>query len=427
MKRNGRTLLFALLIVAFAAAFYKAEHWPVPGAFRVPQVAQAGNATLVFRTQFVSRQQNIATHAASLVELGDGRIRAFWFAGSREGAEDVTIHTAVYDPATDMWGSEQAIVDRIATERGLLRYIKKIGNPVPYRANDGTLWLFYVTVSLGGWAGSSITAITSQDDGASWSPARRLVTSPFINISTLVKGIPFDYVDGSIGLPVYHEFIGKFAELLRLAPDGTVLDKQRLTSGKLAIQPVVLVRDALHATVLMRDVGSSPKRVIATETSDGGRHWSAAHKTTLANPDAAVTGAVMPDGKLLAVVNDNEANREELSMAVSAGNGKTWNIIYRLEDQRGQQLDPAHYAERAAQLAQQTGAEDGAAWGESAKRAKCEGQNCSFEFSYPYLTRARNGDYHLVYTWNRSFIKHARFTQAWIDQQIQATGDAELH
>ena len=42
------------------------------------------------------------------------------------------------------------------------------------------------------------------------------MTSPFVNVSTLVRSNPFRYADGSIGLPAYHEFIGKFAELIRI-------------------------------------------------------------------------------------------------------------------------------------------------------------------------------------------------------------------
>ena len=61
------------------------------------------------------------------------------------------------------------------------------------------------------------------------------------------------------------------------------------------------------------------------------------------------------------------------------------------------------------------------------KPATGSGQGCGFEFSYPYLIQARNGDFHLVYTWNRSFIKHVRFTPAWLDQQMEKTTDAQLH
>ena len=147
-----------------------------------------------------------------------------------------------------------------------------------------------MTVSLGGWAGSSITAITSSDDGASWSPAQRLITSPFINISTLIKGAPFLYSDGTMGLPVYHEFIGKFGELLRLSGTGEIIDKQRLSSGKSTLQPVMLIKNPQQAIVLMRRSGSSPARVIATATNDAGQHWSLPAETALANPDAAISG-----------------------------------------------------------------------------------------------------------------------------------------
>jgi predicted neuraminidase len=425
----SRYALLALVIVAFAAAFYKTGHRPESATFQVPVIATANNDVPNFHTHFVSTRQNISTHAASLIELNDGRIRAFWFAGSREGAEDVEIVSAIYDPAKDVWGPEHSIANRVDTERGLLRYVKKIGNPVPARAQDGTLWLFYVTVSLGGWAGSSITAITSGDDGASWSSARRLITSPFINISTLVKGTPFFYSDGTIGLPVYHEFIGKFGELLRLNSDGEIIDKQRLSSGKSTLQPVMLIKNPQQALVLMRRSGNSSKRVIATSTQDAGQHWSVAAPAALANPDAAITGVALSDGLMLMALNDLEEGRDALSLAVTSDGGTSWKTIYKLEDRRGQPVDSAAYAQAAGELAKatETGITEVSRYAKSAQRNKCNAQSCAFEFSYPYLIQARNGDFHLVYTWNRSFIKHVRFTRAWLDQRMEKNVDAALH
>ena len=240
-----------LILIAFGAAYYKVAHRDAPAPFQATSADQErATPSAAFRTRFVSARQNISVHAASLVELGDGRIRAFWFAGTREGAQDVQIRSAVFDPAKEAWGPEVRVEDREHTQRGLLRYVKKLGNPVALRAPDGKLWLFYVTVSLGGWAGSSVSAITSIDDGASWGAPRRLITSPFINISTLVKGTPFLYADGTMGLPAYHEFIGKFAELLRIDASGHVIDKQRLSAGKTTIQPVMLIESPQQARVV---------------------------------------------------------------------------------------------------------------------------------------------------------------------------------
>lgn len=425
-----QALILGVILIAFAAAFYRVAQHPAPVGFQVPEVAaQPGSGKVEFRSHFISSRHNIHVHAASLVELGDGRIRAFWFEGSREGAPDVEVRTAVYDPAKNIWGDASSVANREGTQKGLLRYVKKLGNPVAARAGDGTLWLFYVTVSLGGWAGSSITAITSKDDGVTWSPPRRLVTSPFINISTLVKGTPYFYADGSIGLPVYHEFIGKFGELLRIDNDGNLIDKQRLSSGKTTLQPAMLIQSPQQATALMRYSGPPPGRVIATATTDGGLHWSAPASTELPNPNAAVSGVVLPDGRMLLVLNDIEAGRDALSLAVSDDGGITWKKVFMLEDRRGQGADPASFAQLAAQSARATMPDvaKAEAYAESARRIKCAADGCAFEFSYPYLIQTRSGDFHLVYTWNRSYIKHVTFTRAWLDQRLKELSDAKLH
>ena len=425
---HTRRLILALLVVAFAAACYRVAHRPAPALFESPRIAEktgiaqhSANATPVFQTDFVSTQQNISTHAASLVELGDGRIRAFWFAGSSEGAPDVVIRTAVFDPAKHSWSPESSIVNREDTQHSLLRYVKKIGNPLAQRAPDGKLWLYYVTVSLGGWAGSSITAITSTDDGTTWSKPRRLITSPFINISTLIKGTPFLYGDGTMGLPEYHEFIGKFGELLRIDGSGEIITKQRLSSGKSTLQPVLLIQGPRQALVLMRRSGNSPKRVISTATDDAGQHWSKPTPTALENPDAAISGVALPDGRMLVALNNIEVGRDALSLVASTDGGANWIKIYQLEDQRGQPTDIVHFREIAAGLAKATdaGIADAGAYATSAERNKCMEQHCEYEFSYPYLIETRDGDFDLAYTWNRSFIKHVRFNRAWLDQQIE--------
>ena len=60
----------------------------------------------------VLRQPGQAVHAASIVELNDGRLRAVWFSGSREGAGDVSIRSAVMDAASLRWGEENLLQGR---------------------------------------------------------------------------------------------------------------------------------------------------------------------------------------------------------------------------------------------------------------------------------------------------------------------------
>jgi len=106
------------------------------------------------QTNWLPDTGNPSVHAASLIALNDGTVRAFWFAGSREGAADVSIYSSVYDAKSANWSAPTVVIDRISAEQGLSRYIAKLGNPVPARLPDGRLQLFFVTVSVGGWAGS---------------------------------------------------------------------------------------------------------------------------------------------------------------------------------------------------------------------------------------------------------------------------------
>jgi hypothetical protein len=47
---------------------------------------------------------------------------------------------------------------------------------------------------------------------------------------------------------------------------------------------------------------------------------------------------------------------------------------------------------------------------EHARHNKCKGDNhCEFQFDYPYMLRAKNGDLHILYTWNKTLIRHAWF------------------
>ena len=419
-----RWLVLGLTLIAFAAGFAKVLQRPVAVAFQPQEITAQAGAEPFLRTRFVSNSAGPHRHAPSLVALSDGRLRAFWFSGSREGASDVEIRSAVFDPRTQVWSAETKVVDRELSQRGLWRYVKKLGNPVAERSADGTLHLYVVTVSLGGWAGSSITTLRSSDEGETWSSPRRLITSPFLNVSTLVKGTPFHYADGTIGLPVYHEFIGKFAEILRLDAAGTVLDKQRLSHGRLALQPVVLVRDGERATVLMRHGEGGLNRVIGSATNDAGRHWTPPENTPLANPNAAVSGVALPDGTLLAVINDVDGNRDALSLVASSDGGANWRTLHVLEDQvaaRERFSAQTSYAEaiKVQALATDARLSDADAFAASSVQHMCIAQRCSFEFSYPYLVLTAQGDLQLVYTWNRSFIKHVEFSRGWIALRLK--------
>ena len=420
--------VLGLVLAGFGAGAVAIARRPPASTFLLAgraAVAPPAGASHDLRSAFVSTRLFVHTHAACLVELAGGKIRAFWYAGTDEGTQDVTIQTAVFDPAVGRWSPEKMVASRETTQRDLFRYVKKLGNPVAVRAPDGSLRLFYVTVSLGGWAGSSITTMTSNDDGETWSLAQRMVTSPFFNLSTLVKAPAFSYADGTMGLPVHHEFLGKFGELLRLDGSASVVDKVRLSSGRDCLQPVVLIEDENRAMVAMRYAGKTrPNRVMLTTTGNAGQDWTPPTRSPLANSNAALTGLVLPNGQLLLALNNSEDDRNALTLAVSSDGGTNWKTIYRVEDQSAvapQDLNAGQYSAAIEKLARATDASvtDTAKMAESVKRQMFSKHGYSFEFSYPSLIRTKNGNYHLVYTWNEAFIKHVQFDQARLDEWLK--------
>jgi len=284
------------------------------------------------RTDWLPDTGAPSVHAASLIALKDGAIRAFWFAGSREGAPDVVINTAVFDPKTNAWAAPTVVIDRVGAEKGLSRYIAKLGNPVPARLPDGRLQLFFVTVSIGGWAGSSISTMLSDDDGLTWGRPQRLITSPFINLSTLVKSPAVQMTDGRLGLPAYHEWIGRFGEFLRL--DTTqVIDKRRMSSGRSAIQPAVFVNEAQDATAYFRQTRSAgqAKHIPVSHTQNAGQSWQSVADLEIDNPNSAVAGLTLKSGAHLLVLNNIEAGRYRLVFMMSNPKLGQWQVVEVLE------------------------------------------------------------------------------------------------
>ena len=420
MESRSRNLLFAgLVFTAFVAAGYKTSYRTPSSSFAVPTVKASSSSSKPFNpgqaiqleAQFVSSVPGKAVHAPSMVELGDGSLRAVWFSGSREGAGDVTIQTAVFGKGSQEWGPESSLFDRAQLQRGLWRYVKKIGNPVIARAPDGSIHLWMVNVSLGGWAGSAITWSRSEDEGATWSAPKRLVTSPFLNISTLVKAAPVAMTQGQTSLPVYHEFIAKFAEVLRIDSSGRVVDKVRIPGSHTSLQPVVLASNAQQAQAFMR--ATQGGQVMSSSTKDAGLTWAATAPIAAPNPNSALAGAVLQDGSRWLALNPTNAGREKLALRKLDDSGGK-EIAVEPPEQNKSLVSPLNINDYAAVLGAELKAKGATeaqtlAYVASATRQLCGDTHCAQEFSYPFLLQTRDGSLHLVYTWHRTRIKHVRF------------------
>lgn len=412
MARVGHLLVGILLLLAYYAgipghAWHDAPEFvppvpatavPAPGDGWIPGAASDALTPMV--------------HASSLVELPDGRLRGFWFAGSREGAADVTINSAVFDPRTGLWSEERPVVSRLALADQLGMYLRKLGNAVPVMDPDGRMRLFVVAVSFGGWAASRIAVLESDDLGESFGDAKLLVTSPFLNVSTLVKGPPLRFTDGTLGLPVYHEMIGKFGEVLRIDDHNRILGKQRIGQGRGSIQPVVFVDGPAQAGALLRNERADHSEgLLMSSTVNGGRNWSPLVPAGLPNPSAAVGGAAVGRGHWLVAANCNPHERDDLCLVETRNGGRDWQLVHAFHDRaafRGTAVAPERLlAELAGELAGIAGAPEVERVLNRARANKCRAGACEFQYDYPFLLRTRNGDIHMLYTWNKTLIRHA--------------------
>lgn len=393
-----RVFSLFLLFVAAGVGYWHLTQRPPWSNFLEPAINHDSHINLQYANMdsaFLPEAGAHTVHAASLILLRDGNVRAFWFAGSNEGSADVVIESAVFNTKTRVWGKPKVVIDRITAATQLWRYIGKLGNPVPVRAADGKLLLFFVTASIGGWGTSAINVMSSMDEGVSWGSAQRLITSPFLNLSSLVKSPAIAFVDGRLGLPIYHEFFDTFGELLRLESSIhsiRLLDMRRMSPAGGTLQPFIFINNAKSGLAYFRqDHRSSGQRLIAaSRTLDAGYTWQVAPSLSLPNPNSAINGLTLGNGDRLLVLNDLEDDRYRLVLAMSQmindqPSYSPWQIIKILED-------------------------DSALPKKQRRR-----------FSYPYMLSDNNGDVHLVYTWSQERIKNAKLASAI--KHIRFTGN----
>ncbi|MBX9597614.1 MAG: exo-alpha-sialidase [Burkholderiales bacterium] len=325
----------------------------------------------VFESQIIPQPAYLpAAHSSSFTMLPNGDLLAFWFAGTKEGSPDVKIWRSTYH--NGKWSMATALVDPQMIAKANHRYVIKVGNPVIYRAENGVLHLFVVSVSIGGWSGSALNHLTSTDGGIHWSEPERIVISPFFNISTLVRTSAVTLSDGGFYLPVYMELGRKYPELLRFNYDGKFVEQIRITAKDKMIQPSLVALSSEKAWVYFRNANkpSEVRNLYASFSSNAGLSWSAPQKTNLLNPDSSLVVANLGSGRLLMVYNQDD--RSQLKLALSR-DGINWQPFYDLENQHGK------------------------------------------EFSYPSI-QINEDIVDIMYTDDRKVIKHVRLNREWLDR-----------
>lgn len=325
-----------------------------------PWCAAAAGAPKLVEEFIEPAPRDPEVHASTLVEALPGVFVAAWFAGSKEGNDDVTIWTA--RRTTRGWSPAKEVARGVGPSGEALPTY----NPVLFRGEGARLALVY---SVGREKSPWLPYVKWSDDaGASWSGASRLpdgMRGPDRNKPLLLASgeLLHPSTGGGRGPSVHVEFSDRALRAWRRQP--VVADPRDFR----AIQPTLLDHGGGRLQMLCRTYA----RELATAWSDdGGKTWTALEGLGITLANSAIDATRLRDGRFLLVYNPTGkprsttdwGPREPLSVALSR-DGRTWRNALDLE---------------TASIR--------------------EG------YAYPCVLTAADGTIHLTYTWGRKRIRY---------------------
>ena len=305
---------------------------------------------------FRGTDQRPSCHCASITDLPGGGLLATWYAGTREGAADVAVMSAVHDGSA--WSEPEVLFDPPG---------RPGGNTVVYH-HASHLWHWIDVIEGEGWDSAMLYLMRSDDGGESWTDPEVFDDEP----GMMVRHRPLRLSDGAIALPAYDEKSWEgFAYLSD--DDGNSWHRSgmmRAPSG--CIQPAIIERDDGDLFALMRS-DRNARHAWESVSTDGGRTWGHCEPSQLLNPNSGADMIRLRSSETIVCFNDTPQGRTPMTLALSADEGRSWCASRAVESEPG-------------------------------------------EYSYPTLMEDPGGSVHLVYTWRRERIRWINFEAEWIAQ-----------
>lgn len=325
--------------------------------------AQKTPEVLNVTTSFIADPPVTAnSHAATLVELKPNNLMAAWFGGKYEGAKDVSIYITTYNEKK--WSAPKKRIEPLIKDGDTL----PCWNPVLFKSKSECLYLFYkVGKNPREWLGAMIT---SKDDGETWSAPKYLPSG----ILGPIKNKPIETTPGiifcgssteSVTNNEWRVHVESYNEATDTWQKNTIEDKNNFD----IIQPTFLIHSNSTLQMLSR---SKHNKLISSWSKDNGENWTKTDSINVVNSNSGIDAVTLSDQSFLLVNNplpqgkDWFNGRNILDVEYSK-NGVKWKKLFDLENHT-------------------------------------EG-----EFSYPAIIQTSDQRIHVLYTYNRKYIKHVVF------------------
>ncbi len=307
---------------------------------------------LVFNENFFE-----SCHASTVTVLRNGNIMAAWFAGSEEGADDVSIWCSVRNDG--VW----SIPEMIANDIGAPNW-----NPVLYTDDNGRIVLFYKAGRIiREWC---TKVIISEDNGKTWSEPAELVHGDRSGGRGPVRCKVIKISNGNLLAPASTEngiwkcmadIYDKSENVWIRSNDVLIknLDYENIRSfksdiavseqsfrGKGVIQPTLWESEPNIVHMMMR---STEGKIYRSDSRDGGRTWGEAYATSLPNNNSGIDVVKLQDGTLILVYNPVGiawGPRTPIVLSISHDNGMTWGEEFILDKGPGEYSYPAIIADK---------------------------------------------------------------------------------
>ncbi len=290
------------------------------------------------KTMIFSPMLNGECHASTVLQVQKKLFMVAWFAGAKEGNNDVAIWGTYGD------GENWATPQRWEKISDIPHW-----NPVLFRSYENIICLFFkVGSNCSEWV-TYVTELKKMGRGeVLWAPAKELIPGSKIPRGP-VKNKPIFLYNGILLAPASIEGEKHWDVFVDISFDGGIswtasktvpIDRKEI-NGEGVIQPALWESTPGNVHMLAR---SSCGYLCRSDSNNCGISWSPIYKTDLPNNNSGIDIAKGNDGRLLLALNPVNINwgpRTPLVLMISNDNGLSWQNVIELETENGEFSYPA--------------------------------------------------------------------------------------